>query len=402
MREPKPVLIQHAPPTLTEEILEETQLRRGSGLLDLAGAAEQATQRVQALEVLRHAAIAATKPIHWLLYKNQQGMIFGRFNFAGAQRIGMVFGITVTPKGPVRIVDGHGIHKTAEIYGTAHSAVLRMTFDNIRAYRVEGEEFVGRPTLDTERGQGERKKTIAGVGDNDWLQSTQTALLTKGVRLLSGLVTVTPDELAEVWDISVDEVIKKCAMGPGFKPEDRAAAGQSAGSGGGGGTISELQQKRMFGIAGGRLKALKVTNVDAGTLVTTCIAKIMGTKSGGEVFAPAEVTRGHYEQICTLIEKWEPGKAPASTAAPAATSDQPAATAPKNGTARLATEKQIAMLRGKANDRAKALPDACTDGEAILHEAVIQVCGDSRPIEEITMDQVTPMAQYIMSWGAAE
>lgn len=298
----KPTLIQHAPKTLIEEVLEETQLRQSSGLLDLEGAAEQAQARVTALTILRNAAIGATKPIHWLLFKNQQGMVFGRFNFAGAQRIGMVFGITVTPKGPVRIVENHGKRKTAEIYGSATSVVLRLTFDNIRAYRIEGEDFLGRPADDVVRTyEGGKSKTTVGVGDNDWLQSVQTALISKGVRLLSGLVTVTPEELGEVWGMSSEEVIKSCAMGHGFSTDERKAAGQSAASGGGGGTISEPQAKRMFAIANSRIKALGTDQIDAKTLTKLAIEKI-----APGILRSEDIPRAAYEPICDFIEHYDP------------------------------------------------------------------------------------------------
>lgn len=300
-KEPKPVLIQHAPPTLVEEILEETNLRSGSGLLDLEFAADQAEQRVKALTVLRHAAIGATKPIHWLLFKNQQGMIFGRFNFAGAQRIGMVFGITVTPKGPVKITETHGKRKTAEIYGTAHSAVLRLTFDNIRAYRVEGEDFLGRPSEDTNYSgrDGKPGKTVVGVGDNDWIQSTQTALLSKGVRLLSGLVTVTPDELAEVWDMSVDDVIKQCAMGHGFSREERQSAGQTSGPSK---LATEPQRKMLFAKANTRAKELPDAGVDGKAILYECIMQVCGQGK-----TEADVTMDDVNKLVPAITSWGNG-----------------------------------------------------------------------------------------------
>lgn len=369
----KPTVIHHAPPTLVEEILEETKLR---GLLDIESAAEQAKQRVTALNVLMHAAIGATKPIHWLLFKNPQGQIFARFNFSGAQRIATVFGITVTPKGPVKISTDHGKRRTAEVYGKAHSAVLNVTFDNIRAYRVEGEDFLGRPAEDTTRGQGERAKTVAGVGDNDWIQSTQTALISKGVRLISGLVTVSPEELAEVWDITPEEVIEKCTMGMGFSSQERNAA--NAGQ-----VVSEARQKRMFGIAKGRIDQLGVKAKSA-DVVSQCIHTFMpGAKAD-------EVTLEHYDNICAAIEKWEPGKAPAA----------PAGDTASNGTD--VTAGQIKTIKDRANERAKALPEAGTDGEAILYEAIYEVFGDHRPVEKIPQDKMVAVMTAINSWGAKQ
>ena len=295
----KPTVIHHAPPTLVEEILEETRLR--GGLLDLEGAADQARARVTALTVLTHAAISVTKPIHWLLFKNPQGMIFGRFNYAGAVRIGTVFGITVTPKGPIRITENHGKRKTAEIYGTASSAVLGMTFDNIRAYRVEGEDFLGRPADDVTREfAGGKSKVVVGVGDNDWLQSTQTALITKGVRLLSGLVTVTPDELANVWEMSVDDVIKQCSMGHGFSTDERKAAGQSSGSGSGK-LATDPQKKLLNTKANIRAKELPGAETDGETILRQSIASVCGPQATID-----NVTMDDVNKLIPHIIAWEP------------------------------------------------------------------------------------------------
>lgn len=364
----KPTVIHHAPPTLVEEILEETRLR---GMLDLESAADQAKARVTALQVLMHAAIGATKPIHWLLFKNPQGQVFARFNFSGAQRIGTVLDITVTPKGPVKISTEHGKRKTAEVWGRAYSAVLNVTFDNIRAYRVEGEDFLGRPSEDTTRGSGDRAKVVPGVGDNDWIQSTQTALISKGVRLISGLVTVSPAELAEVWGISEDEVIKQCTMGMGFSSEERNAANV-------GQVVSEARQKRMFGMAKGRIEEKKYS-IKSAELVRQCIHAVMpGAKAD-------EVVTEHYDAICALIEKWEPGQTLAAPASPAEAD---------------VTPDQVKMLKGKANDRAKALPDAQCDGDAILYECIFDVFGDYRPAEKIPQARLVDVVKEVTNWGA--
>lgn len=292
----KAPVITQAPPSLVEEILEETRVR---GLLDLDRAAEQAQARVTALRVLMHAAIAATKPIHWILYKNPQGQVFARFNFAGAQRIAAVFGITVSPKGSVRIISDHGTRRTAEIFGTAHSAVLQTTFDNIRAYRVEGEDFLGRPSEDTTYKSG---KTVPGVGDNDWMQSTLTALVAKGVRLVSGLVTVAPSELAAVWEVSEEEVIRQCGMGHGFSREERASAGQPAASNK---VITEPQQKRMFALASKRLAALKAANPQMPTVPPRDIVReAIIAKAPDAAGEPAGVMMAEYDAVCAAIESW--------------------------------------------------------------------------------------------------
>lgn len=369
----RPTVIHHAPPSLVEEILEETKLR---GLLDIESAVDQAERRVSALKMLIRAAIASTRPIHWLLFKNKQDQVFARFNFSGAQRIATVFGITVTPKGPVRISSDHGKRRTAEVYGSARSAVLNVTFDNIRAYRVEGEDFLGRAAEDTTRGEGERAKVVPGVGDNDWIQSTQTALISKGVRLISGLVTVSPEELAEVWEMSVEDVIKQCTMGHGFSSSERSSA--SAGV-----TISEGQQKRFFGIASGRIKE-KGYKASSKDIVSQCIHAFMpGAK-------PEEVTKEHYDNICAAIEKWEPGQTPKA----------PAAASESATPAEFVTPGQANMLKKRAGERAAALPEANTDGDAILFECIYDVFGDHRPADKIPQDKLHEVVTAITNWGS--
>jgi hypothetical protein len=277
----EPATIQEAPPSLVEEILLETKARQHLGLFDLDRAAEQAKQRVEAHRVLMHAAIAATEPIHWLWFKDQQGNLRGRFNYAGAARIARVFGITVAAKGPVKIIDANG-KKTAEVWGMASSIVLGITYDNIRAYRVQGEDFLGRAT--------------AVVGENDWIQSTQTALISKGVRILSGLVTVSPRELAEVWSITEDEVVKGGAMGHGFSTQERKAAGQNAGPSK---LATDPQKKLLYAKAGARAKALPQAEVDGEMILREAIAQICGVEATIDT-----VTMDQVNRLIPFIDSW--------------------------------------------------------------------------------------------------
>lgn len=371
------------------EILEETAEREKLGLLRLENAAEQAQRRVDALQILHRAAIRATQPIHWLLMKNKQGQVFARFNHAGAERIGTIYGITVIPDGDVQIKEEAGKRRTAELTGSVTSETLGVTISSVRAYRVEGEDFLGRPADDYTAGT----KVVAGVGNNDWIQSTQTALRTKAIRLVSGIITVSPAELAAVWEITEEDVLQQCTMGPGFSREERSAAGASGGS-----AVNEKQVKRMFGIASGRIKD-KGYKAKSAEIVQQCIEHVVRKVKGSSASTkPEDVTLDCYEAVCKLIETWEPGKIPAPQTAPTAA----ASSSTDPGTESFATPGQIAMLQGKANDRAKALPDAATDGAAILYEAIYEVFGDNRPADKIPQSQLADVVKAITAWGAAE
>lgn len=297
--------IPEASQSLVDEILAEQSQAESLGMVNLVHAARQAEQRIQSLMTLRAAALRLTSPIHWTIFKNPQGLVFVTPRNAAGELICQAYGIVPAPDGPPERSITHGDRAVWIQTGSAYSRVLDLSATHLRAVCIEGHNFQGRPMKDVIPDAG-RGKLRPGVGDTDIIQSTMSQFRTKAAKVLSGIVTVAPAELAAVWagmkgkPQTEEEVVKQCHMGHGFTADERGAAGQSA------------------------------------------------------------------------------------------------------GTSKPATEPQRKMLFAKASQRAKELPDAAVDGGAILHECIIQVCGQDKTIESVTMDDVNKLVPLITNWGAGQ
>lgn len=293
---------------LLREIIRETQIAQQShALIDVEAAAAIMQERIDAMGTIRLGAIRATQPHQWTLYRDKSGLISARFKHAAAMTIGSIFGITVTPLDEVTIVPAkEGNRAYAEIHGRATSVVTGVSVPRFRAYRVEGEDFSGRPAEDTTYGSGAK---VVGVGDNDWLQSTETCLQTKGVRLCSGLINCSITELRAAWEgaphnfKSDEDVIAACTQGHGF------------GSGGGAERkstdtrpINEKQQGLLRYKASNRLTELKKTipdmpKITPNDIVKECLLKVAPISQG----KLAECPRSSMDAAIAAIESWGPG-----------------------------------------------------------------------------------------------
>lgn len=286
---------------LIQEMIEEHDLaHRQDILLDNEAAAALAEGRVTAIGTLRIAAIKATEPHQWVLFRDKQGLISARFKHAAAMTIGSFFGITVAPLTDVAIITpSDGRRRFAEIFGRAVSSVTGACYTRFRAYRIEGEDFAGRPAKDVTYRSGSK---AVGVGEEDWKQSTETALQSKGVRLCSGIINCSVRELSKAWDMEEDEVIAACAKGPGFGKGGSAERSSSNTR-----PISPDQKRLLLGKASGRLKELKELNpdmpkVEPKDVVIECVVAACPAANG----VVGNMPMAAVDTVIAAIAKWGP------------------------------------------------------------------------------------------------
>jgi hypothetical protein len=244
-------------------------------------------RRVSTLQNLRLAAIKATRPDDWTLFRPKEGEPQGICGKAGCTKIGQLYGVQILNPTPVEIVTD-GDKKVAQCFGDGYCALTGQIYPGLRGYRVAGERFTGRDP-------GE-------VGSQDLIQAARTALETKAVRILTGLVKVSLSELAAAWGLSLEETQSRCVRGAGYgKSKDREdpPSGGPAPSGSNG-HISEAQGKRAYAIAAGRAKELNAEGVDARAILKET-ARQIGVPEGGKI------TRDQYDAWVEKIQKFTVG-----------------------------------------------------------------------------------------------
>ena len=190
-----------ARPALTVDIVSIESPERAEAIIQ---------NRIRVLRTLRRASMAETRGSDWTLGRAKDGRITASLRASGAQKVRKYWGISIFPhSADVRVTTSLDGQRVFEITGDAVCATTGEREANIRGYRVEGEEFTGRD--------------IDRVGMEDLKQAARTALDTKAVRILAGLSAGEPGELAEVWNCTIDEVVRRCVQGPGFgKGRDRS------------------------------------------------------------------------------------------------------------------------------------------------------------------------------------
>lgn len=169
-------------------------------------------RRIEALDKIRIAAIKATHPSQWVLFRDKDKKITAYPGSGACVAIGQFYGISVLGASDVKIeVDDDTKLKSAVITGGAHCALTGQVIPGLRAVRTDKEQFVGRSS--------------GIVGDADLKQSAFTLLQSKAVRILSGLTKVSIDTLAQAFGTTPDDVEQAASKGSGFGTSgDRAKA----------------------------------------------------------------------------------------------------------------------------------------------------------------------------------
>ena len=167
-------------------------------LMEPTRAVQVVKSRIEALETIRKAAIAATNPEDWVAFKDREGNVNYLLAASGAVKIRKYYGIStyrLRPEQPEISTDNDG-RRIASICGDAFCNLTGEVALNVVGSRAADEHFVGRGT------------------DEDLKQSARTNLETKAVRILAGMKKVPTSELKEC-GINLDKTAKGSGYGTG-------------------------------------------------------------------------------------------------------------------------------------------------------------------------------------------
>jgi hypothetical protein len=172
--------------------------------------------RVTILETLRRAAIRATSPADWLLFKapdEQGGQIVGYLQDCGADRVRDLYGIEVfdvsTPE-KVVATDPKIFHYL--ITGSGRCKLTRQVLESVEGGRSSTDDFCRDKTgLDLELAV--RKAARANLDGNI-------------TRELAGMKSVPVDDLKLAWD-GTSKRIEDCRRGRGFGTRDERVGANS-------------------------------------------------------------------------------------------------------------------------------------------------------------------------------
>jgi hypothetical protein len=241
--------------------------------------------RVQVLETLRKAAIRATSPEDWLLFKSpdeQGGQVVGYLQDCGADRVRDLYGIEIFEVSRPERIGGNDpkiFHYLIE--GSGRCKLTRQILERVEGGRSSMDDFCrGKSGADLELAV--RKAARANLDGNI-------------TRELAGMKSVPAKELEAAW-AGTSKSVQNCRLGRGF------------------------------GTAGERLGANKETAPD----VPPPICKVCGTpgkyregKNGRGAFYGCPNYTKHHDQKWTVdAEKWvadqKKAAAPSASTAPAA------------------------------------------------------------------------------------
>ena len=173
--------------------------------------------RVQVLETLRRAAIRATSPEDWLLFKapeEQGGQIVGYLQDCGADRVRDLYGIEIFRiSKPEKIVGNDPAVFHYIITGSGRCKLTRQILEEVEGGRSSTDDFC-RGKVGAELELLVRKAARANLDGNI-------------TRELAGMKSVPINDLAEAW-IGTKKVIEHCRRGRGFGTRDERVGGASA------------------------------------------------------------------------------------------------------------------------------------------------------------------------------
>ncbi len=175
--------------------LAELAARKGEGLAIIEA-------RAKILETLRKAAIRATSPEDWLLFKDRVGAVIGYLQDCGCDRVRDLYGIEIRDVGkPEKVFGQDGESFTYLIQGGGYCGITHQTVESIEGGRSSTDEFLfGKSGVELELAV--RKAARANLDGNI-------------TRELAGLKSVPLSELHEAWkDSNKDSA--NCRLGRGF------------------------------------------------------------------------------------------------------------------------------------------------------------------------------------------
>lgn len=193
--EPGQDVIRHPGEARGETGLAELAARKGEGI-------EIIEARVKILRTLRKAAIRATSPEDWLLFRDRKGAVIGYLQDCGCDRVRDLYGIEITEVGRPEKMKGDqpGVF-TYLIEGSGYCGITKQSVVGIEGGRSSTDDFV-RGKAGVELELAVRKAARANLDGNI-------------TRELAGLKSVPLDELKDAWK-DTNKNADNCRLGRGF------------------------------------------------------------------------------------------------------------------------------------------------------------------------------------------
>lgn len=175
-------------------------------LTDLAAHKSEAIEiiesRIQILTTLRKAALRATYPEDWLLFRTRDGRVTGYLQDAGAERVRDLYGIDIYNLGRPERVNGLNPGEfTYLVSGDGRCRLTGQVLEGAEGGRSSGDDFC-RDRTGVELELAVRKAARANLDGNI-------------TRELAGLKNVPLDELKAAWE-GTKKSTEHCRLGRGF------------------------------------------------------------------------------------------------------------------------------------------------------------------------------------------
>lgn len=166
------------------------------------GAKEIIEARIQVLETLRRAAIRATNPEDWLLFRSPDGLVIGFLQDCGCDRVRDLYGIEIFDVShPERIEKPNAGDFAYIITGSGRCSLTRQIVESIEGGRFSTDDFCrGKTGIELELSV--RKAARANLDGNV-------------TRELAGMKSVPLGELKSAWE-GTHKKHTNCRLGRGF------------------------------------------------------------------------------------------------------------------------------------------------------------------------------------------
>lgn len=196
--------------SLVEDILTETaNVRMLPDLLERPDAAASMLLRAAGIDTLRTAAVKATHPSQWLLWRGEDNEPMATMNFAAATIVQPYFKIQISIVVQPRRFETEDGRKGWECYVDVHCGATGVSLNRIRGKRFDNEQFIGRDK-------------------DDLPEACYTLAVRKATSIMSGLVKTPAKWIAETIGIDFAEFERTANKGRGYgtsaqRREDRTS-----------------------------------------------------------------------------------------------------------------------------------------------------------------------------------
>ncbi len=170
--------------------------------------------RIQVLETLRKAAIRATHPADWLLFRSPDQNVTAYLQDCGADRVRDLYGIEIYDVSIPQKISGMNGGFTYIIQGSGRCKLTKQILENVEGGRSSTDDFCqGKAGAELELSV--RKAARANLDGNI-------------TRELAGLKNIPVQELEASW-AGTNKNISKCRLGPGFGSQKERQGAQVQG-----------------------------------------------------------------------------------------------------------------------------------------------------------------------------